>query len=220
MLALVAVAIACTPLRTLSGDLAALQRLLGEMGFVYGALGYMILFIAASLMLFPGSILVIAAAMLFGVWWGTLFSLLAATLASACAFLLARYLGRDWLQARFGSRPLFQRIALGMTRYGVDFLIFTRLVPLFPYNIQNYAYGLTDIGFWRYTWISALTLLPGTFLYSYMAATLAQRGVTWQVSVELLLCGLLLFSITQAARQVYRHCLGAVHDSPDMLSGD
>ncbi|MDA6076581.1 hypothetical protein O0544_07850 [Edwardsiella anguillarum] len=49
--------------------------------------------------------------------------------------------------------------------------------------------------------ISALTLLPGTFLYSYMAATLAQRGVTWQVSVELLLCGLLLFSITQAARR-------------------
>ncbi|WP_456298511.1 TVP38/TMEM64 family protein [Edwardsiella hoshinae] len=177
----------------------------------------MLLFVVASLLLFPGSALVIAAGLLFGPVWGTLLSLLAATLASACAFLLARHLGRGWLLVRFGDRPLFQRIVRGIDTYGVDFLIFTRLVPLFPYNIQNYAYGLTAIGFWRYTLISALTLLPGTWVYSYLAATLAEQGITWRVSGELLLCGLLLFALTQAARRVYRRCLTVGQDQPSSV---
>nr|WP_205439306.1 VTT domain-containing protein [Edwardsiella tarda] len=200
------VGLACTPLRALCSDLAALRQLLGAFGFYYGAIGYVLLFVVASLLLFPGS-----------AFWGTLLSLLAATLASACAFLLARHLGREWLLSRFGDRPLFQRIARGIDAYGVDFLIFTRLVPLFPYNIQNYAYGLTDIGFWRYTLISFLTLLPGTWVYSYLAATLAEQGITWRVSVELLLCGLLLFALTQAARRVYRRCLTVVQDQPSRV---
>ncbi|XEH51549.1 TVP38/TMEM64 family protein [Edwardsiella tarda] len=211
------VGLACTPLRALCSDLTALRQLLGTFGFCYGAIGYVLLFVVASLLLFPGSALVIAAALLFGAFWGTLLSLLAATLASACAFLLARHLGREWLLSRFGDRPLFQRIARGIGVYGVDFLIFTRLVPLFPYNIQNYAYGLTDIGFWRYTLISALTLLPGTWVYSYLAATLAEKGITWRVSVELLLCGVLLFALTQAARRVYRRCLTVVQDQPSRV---
>ncbi|MGY0147812.1 TVP38/TMEM64 family protein [Edwardsiella tarda] len=211
------VGLACTPLRALCSDLTALRQLLGTFGFCYGAIGYVLLFVVASLLLFPGSALVIAAALLFGAFWGTLLSLLAATLASACAFLLARHLGREWLLSRFGDRPLFQRIARGIDAYGVDFLIFTRLVPLFPYNIQNYAYGLTDIGFWRYTLISALTLLPGTWVYSYLAATLAEQGITWRVSVELLLCGVLLFALTQAARRVYRRCLTVVQDQPSRV---
>lgn len=194
-----------------------MRQLLGALGFCYGAIGYVLLFVVASLLLFPGSALVIAAALLFGALWGTLLSLLAATLASACAFLLARHLGREWLLSRFGDRPLFQRITRGIDAYGVDFLIFTRLVPLFPYNIQNYAYGLTDIGFWRYTLISALTLLPGTWVYSYLAATLAEQGITWRVSVELLLCGVLLFALTQAARRVYRRCLTVVQDQPSRV---
>ena len=200
------VGLACTPLRALCSDLTALRQLLGTFGFCYGAIGYVLLFVVASLLLFPGS-----------AFWGTLLSLLAATLASACAFLLARHLGREWLLSRFGDRPLFQRIARGIGVYGVDFLIFTRLVPLFPYNIQNYAYGLTDIGFWRYTLISALTLLPGTWVYSYLAATLAEQGITWRVSVELLLCGVLLFALTQAARRVYRRCLTVVQDQPSSV---
>ncbi|STC92457.1 TVP38/TMEM64 family inner membrane protein ydjZ [Edwardsiella hoshinae] len=211
------VGLGCTPLRALCTDLTALRQLLGTQGFLYSAVGYVLLFVVASLLLFPGSALVIAAGLLFGPVWGTLLSLLAATLASACAFLLARHLGRGWLLVRFGDRPLFQRIVRGIDTYGVDFLIFTRLVPLFPYNIQNYAYGLTAIGFWRYTLISALTLLPGTWVYSYLAATLAEQGITWRVSGELLLCGLLLFALTQAARRVYRRCLTVGQDQPSSV---
>lgn len=79
----------------------------------------------------------------FGPLLGTLLSLIAATLASSCSFLLARWLGRDLLLKYVGHSHTFQAIDKGIARNGIDFLILTRLIPLFPYNIQNYAYGLT-----------------------------------------------------------------------------
>lgn len=79
----------------------------------------------------------------FGPLLGTLLSLIAATLASSCSFLLARWLGRDLLLKYVGHSHTFRAIDKGIARNGIDFLILTRLIPLFPYNIQNYAYGLT-----------------------------------------------------------------------------
>ncbi len=93
----------------------------------------------------------IAGGIVFGPLLGTLLSLIAATLASSCSFLLARWLGRDLLLKYVGHSHTFQAIEKGIARNGIDFLILTRLIPLFPYNIQNYAYGLTTIAFWPYT---------------------------------------------------------------------
>ncbi|MBA1935675.1 TVP38/TMEM64 family protein, partial [Escherichia coli] len=107
-----------------------------------------------------------------------LLSLIAATLASSCSFLLARWLGRDLLLKYVGHSHTFQAIEKGIARNGIDFLILTRLIPLFPYNIQNYAYGLTTIAFWPYTLISELTTLPGIVIYTVMASDLANEGIT------------------------------------------
>ncbi len=98
----------------------------------------------------PGSLLVIAGRMLFGPLTGSLLSFAAATLASSLSFLIARWLGRDLLQRYVGHTTVFQAIERGIARSGCDFLILTRTVPLFPYNIQNYAYGLTAIR-WPFT---------------------------------------------------------------------
>lgn len=171
-----------------------------------GVVAYILLFIAASLLLFPGSVLVIAGGILFGAWQGTLISLLAASVASALSFLLARYLGRDWLLLRFGHSPRFKRIDAGISSYGVDFIIFTRLVPLFPYNLQNYVYGLTSIPFWRYCWVSALTMLPGTWVYSYMAHELVQKGLTWKAGA----CGVGIFVLIWCIRRIYRGKFGGL----------
>ncbi|MCP6525150.1 TVP38/TMEM64 family protein, partial [Klebsiella pneumoniae] len=76
-----------------------------------------------------------------------------------------------------------------------DFLILTRLGPLFPYNIQNYAYGLTAIGFWPFTLISAVTTLPGRVIYSVIASELAREGVTLAFALKLSLAGGLLFAL-------------------------
>lgn len=156
-------------------DLPHLLTLIRQSG-LFGYSLYILLFIIATLFLLPGSILVIAGGIVFGPLLGTLLSLIAATLASSCSFLLARWLGRDLLLKYVGHSHTFQAIEKGIARNGIDFLILTRLIPLFPYNIQNYAYGLTTITFWPYTLISALTTLPGIVIYTVMASDLANEG--------------------------------------------
>ncbi|WP_240474139.1 TVP38/TMEM64 family protein, partial [Obesumbacterium proteus] len=87
----------------------------------WGVWAYILLFVIASLFLFPGSVLVIAGGVVFGVFYGTIISLFAATLASSLSFLVARYLGRAWLLRRFGGNQKFEQIERGIQRYGVDF---------------------------------------------------------------------------------------------------
>jgi len=176
-----------------------LQRLILQSGTLgYGL--YIALFILATVCLMPGSVLVLVGGMVFGPWLGTLLSLVAATLASAASFLLARALGRTLLLNYVGHTATFQAIERGIARNGIDFLILTRLIPLFPYNIQNYAYGLTAIPFWSYTLISALTTLPGIFIYTFMASELAADGITLAFVLKLSLAGLALFALVQAAK--------------------
>ena len=187
--ALVIYAIHAFGLFDLLTDLPHLQTLIRQSG-LFGYSLYILLFIIATLFLLPGSILVIAGGIVFGPLLGTLLSLIAATLASSCSFLLARWLGRDLLLKYVN---------------GIDFLILTRLIPLFPYNIQNYAYGLTTIAFWPYTLISALTTLPGIVIYTVMASDLANEGITLRFILQLCLAGLALFILVQLAKLYARH---------------
>ncbi|EPY7121645.1 TVP38/TMEM64 family protein [Klebsiella variicola] len=172
-------------LHDLLTHLHLLQDTLRHQG-AWGYLVYVALFIIATLCLIPGSLLVIAGGMLFGPLTGSLLSFAAATLASSLSFLIARWLGR------------------GIARSGCDFLILTRLVPLFPYNIQNYAYGLTAIPFWPFTLISAVTTLPGLVIYSVMASELAREGVTLAFALKLSLAGGLLFALVQMGKRFAR----------------
>ena len=202
--ALVIYAIHTFGLFDLLTDLPHLQTLIRQSG-LFGYSLYILLFIIATLFLLPGSILVIAGGIVFGPLLGTLPSLIAATLASSCSFLLARWLGRDLLLKYVGHSHTFQAIEKGIARNGIDFLILTRLIPLFPYNIQNYAYGLTTITFWPYTLISALTTLPGIVIYTVMASDLANEGITLRFILQLCLAGLALFILVQLAKLYARH---------------
>ncbi|MDU9014274.1 MAG: TVP38/TMEM64 family protein [Escherichia coli] len=202
--ALVIYAIHAFGLFDLLTDLPHLQTLIRQSGS-FGYSLYILLFIIATLFLLPGSILVIAGGIVFGPLLGTLLSLIAATLASSCSFLMARWLGRDLLLKYVGHSHTFQAIEKGIARNGIDFLILTRLIPLFPYNIQNYAYGLTTIAFWPYTLISALTTLPGIVIYTVMASDLANEGITLRFILQLCLAGLALFILVQLAKLYARH---------------
>ena len=190
-------------LHDLLTHLHLLQDTLRHQG-AWGYLVYAALFIIATLCLIPGSLLVIAGGMLFGPLTGSLLSFAAATLASSLSFLIARWLGRDLLQRYVGHTTVFQAIERGIAHSGCDFLILTRLVPLFPYNIQNYAYGLTAIRFWPFTLISAVTTLPGLVIYSVMASELAREGVTLAFALKLSLAGGLLFALVQIGKRFAR----------------
>jgi uncharacterized membrane protein YdjX (TVP38/TMEM64 family)/rhodanese-related sulfurtransferase len=124
------------------------------------------LYAVATVLFLPGSVITLAGGVLFGPVWGTLWSLTGATLGAALAFLIARYLGGDWIARRAG--PRLSRLNDGVAAEGWRFIAFVRLVPLFPFNLLNYALGLTRMAFLPYVLASALFMLPGALAFTWL----------------------------------------------------
>lgn len=146
-------------------DVAALQTWVESAGSA-APLVFIALYAAATVLFLPGSVITLAAGVLFGPVWGTLWSLTGATLGAALAFLIARYLGGDWIARRAG--PRLSRLNDGVAAEGWRFIAFVRLVPLFPFNLLNYALGLTRIAFLPYVLASALFMLPGALAFTWL----------------------------------------------------
>lgn len=134
---------------------------------------FVLLYAAVTGMSLPGAaVLTIAAGVLFGFWPGVLAVWVGATLGATIAFLIARFLLRDWVQARFGRR--LEAVNRGFAREGGFYLFTLRLVPLFPFFVVNLAAGLTPIRLTTYTWVSAVGMLPGTMVYVNAGTQLGQ----------------------------------------------
>jgi uncharacterized membrane protein YdjX (TVP38/TMEM64 family)/rhodanese-related sulfurtransferase len=146
-------------------DVAALQTWVESAGSA-APLVFIALYAAATVLFLPGSVITLAGGVLFGPVWGTLWSLTGATLGAALAFLIARYLGGDWIARRAG--PRLSRLNDGVAAEGWRFIAFVRLVPLFPFNFLNYALGLTRIAFLPYVLASALFMLPGALAFTWL----------------------------------------------------
>ncbi len=128
------------------------------------------LYALATVLFLPGSVLTLAGGALFGPIWGTLYNLTGATLGAVLAFVIARYLALNWVQTRVedsaGGRV--ERLVKGVEAEGWRFVAFTRLVPLFPFNLLNYALGLTRIPLPHYALASFVFMLPGALAYTYL----------------------------------------------------
>ncbi len=150
-------------------DVAALEAWMGGAG-VAAPLLFVGLYALATVLFLPGSVLTLAGGALFGPVWGTLYNLSGATLGAVLAFLVARYLASDWVQARLeaGSGRRTQRLVKGVEAEGWRFVAFTRLVPLFPFNLLNYALGLTRIPLLAYAVATFVFMLPGAVAYTYL----------------------------------------------------
>lgn len=146
-------------------DVAALQTWVESAGSA-APLVFIALYAAATVLFLPGSVITLAGGVLFGPVWGMLWSLAGATLGAALAFLIARYLGGDWIARRAG--PRLSRLNDGVAAEGWRFIAFVRLVPLFPFNLLNYALGLTRIAFLTYVLASALFMLPGALAFTWL----------------------------------------------------
>jgi len=120
----------------------------------------------ATLAFLPGAIVTLVGGALFGPLWGTLWNLTGATTGAALAFLAARHLGADWVERRAG--PRLRQLTDGVAAEGWRFVAFVRLVPLFPFNLLNFALGLTRISFAQYLLASWLFMIPGTLAYTYL----------------------------------------------------
>ncbi|MBI4995550.1 MAG: VTT domain-containing protein [Rhodocyclales bacterium] len=146
-------------------DAAALQAWVEGAGLA-GPLVFMVLYALATVLFLPGSVLTLAGGALFGPVWGTLWNLTGATLGAVLAFLIARYLGADWVTRRAG--PRLARLNDGVAGEGWRFVAFVRLVPAFPFNVLNYALGLTRIPFPAYVLATWVFMLPGALAYTWL----------------------------------------------------
>ncbi|MBI5521164.1 MAG: TVP38/TMEM64 family protein [Desulfarculus sp.] len=145
-------------------NLQALAQEVRGLGWIAPAV-YVGLWLAACLFFLPGLPITLLGAVVFGAWWGMLWVVIGSNLGASLAFLASRYAVRPLVESWAGKNPLFNRIDQGVARHGWRMVMITRLVPLFPFNLQNYAYGLTGIGFATYALVSLLCMLPGTAAY-------------------------------------------------------
>jgi uncharacterized membrane protein YdjX (TVP38/TMEM64 family)/rhodanese-related sulfurtransferase len=146
-------------------DGAALEAWVQEAGVAAPVL-FMLIYALAAVLLLPGSVLTLAGGALFGPVLGTLYNLAGATLGATLAFLVARYLASDWVTRRAGGRV--KQLINGVEGEGWRFVAFLRLVPLFPFNLLNYALGLTRIRLSHYVLASLVCMLPATFAFTYL----------------------------------------------------
>jgi uncharacterized membrane protein YdjX (TVP38/TMEM64 family) len=134
-----------------------------------GALGppvFILIYILGTVFFFPGSILTLSGGILFGPVLGTLYNLTGATIGATIAFIIARYLAQDWVSNKTGGR--LKQLKQGVEGEGWRFVAFVRLVPLFPFNILNYALGLTKIKLRHYILATYVFMLPGATAYTYL----------------------------------------------------
>src|SRR3984957_12342968 len=135
---------------------------------------FIAIYIAACVAFLPGSILTIGAGVIFGVVRGSIYVSIAARLGAPAAFLVGRYLAREWVSARLEGNAKFKAIDEAVGKEGWKIVILTRLSPVFPFNLLNYAYGLTSVSLRDYFFASWLGMIPGTILYVYIGS--AHRG--------------------------------------------
>ena len=124
-------------------------------------------YVVAVVAFVPASLLTLAAGAIFGIPAGTLYVFVAATVGSCLAFLVSRYLARVAVERRIEGNPKFAAIDRAVGREGRRIVFLLRLSPVFPFNLLNYALGLTRVRFVDYA-VAAVGMLPGTLLYVYL----------------------------------------------------
>lgn len=149
--------------------------------FAMAALIYIGLTIVSCVVLaLPGVTFAILAGAIFGPWWGTLFCLIATTLGAIIAFIVGRFFLKDSIKPMVEKNALLKKILFDEAgRSDIVLLAITRLVPLFPYNIQNFAYGITDISLAHYSLYTFIFMIPGVALYTIGTAGFTSAENRW-----------------------------------------
>ena len=167
---------------------------------------FVLVYALGAVLFVPGSVLTIAGGAMFGAVWGTLWNLTGATLGATLAFVIARYVASGWVATRSGER--LGRLMRGVEADGWRFVAFVRLVPLFPFNLVNYSFGLTRISLRQYVIASFVCMTPGALAYTYVgyAGREAASGQTGAISKALL--ALMLLAVVAFLPRLIRRLRG------------
>ena len=181
----------------------------------WGPAVYILFCIVASLLFCPGIPLLLLAVP-FGAVHGTIYAAIGLTLGSSASFLFARYTLRSFIERYARRNPMFQKIDEGVKREGWRMIMFTRLVPVFPYNIQNFAYGLTGIPLWIFAIVSGICMLPSIAAYVFAGGALISGQGDAKKTLAYLAIGGVLFVLLSFLPRWIKKWSGPVvmEDSP------
>ncbi len=200
------VLIVASKLLGLGDRLGELKGWIADQG-VWGPVIFAGIYAVATVAAIPGSALTIAAGALFGSVVGVISVIVGATLGASLCFLIARYFARDAIASSMAKNEKFKRLDALSEKNGAIVVAITRLVPIFPFNLLNYGFGLTKVPFWTYVLWSALCMLPGTILYvvgtDAVATAIEEGKIPWVlVGVVVLIVGLLAVVVRQARKKL------------------
>ena len=136
----------------------------------WGPAIFVLLYVAATVLLLPAAVLTLGAGAVFGVAQGFLMVSVGATLGATVAALIGRYLTRDWVAKRLANRPKLSAIDEAVAREGWKIVLLTRLSPAFPFVGLNYVFGLTRVSLRQYVLASWIGMMPGIALYAYIGS--------------------------------------------------
>ena len=139
-----------------------------NLGF-WAPIAFIIIYNVATVLLIPGSILTLGGGVLFGLFKGSIYVFIAATLGAILAFLIGRYLSRDWVYQQMQKHPKFNAIEGAVAQNGLKIVFLCRLSPILPFNLLNYAFGITQISLKDYI-LGSLGMIPGTIMYVYIGS--------------------------------------------------
>ncbi len=134
-----------------------------------GGIAFIGIYIIATVAFLPGSILTLGAGVIFGVILGSLYVFIGATLGATAAFLVGRYLARDWVTNKISDNKKFAAIDKAVGKEGLKIVLLTRLSPIFPFNLLNYALGITGVSLQDY-FLGSVGMIPGTIMYVYIGS--------------------------------------------------
>ncbi len=190
LFAAIAVAVALALRHRGAFDSAAIEAWVAGFG-IWAPIVFIASYCLATVAFLPGVVFGLAGGALFGPVLGSVYNIIAANLGAVLAFLVARYLASEWVARRAG--PRLERLLDGVESEGWRFVAFVRLVPLFPFNLLNYALGLTRISLLQYVLASLVCMTPGTIAFTYLgyAGREAAAGAEGNIRKALLGLGLL-----------------------------
>ena len=220
--ALVALAVAWYFLPVRAG-IDALQRWLGAMG-PWGVALFSILFVACIVALVPGSALSVTAGLTYGLW-GAPIAVIGATVGATIAYLIAKHVVRDTVDAWIGRSRHLRAVEDAVNEEGWRVVALVRLSPLLPFNLQNYLFGITHIRFWPYVWATFFGILPGTVFDVYLGS-IGSRPLDERSPLEWIVLGtglaataLLVWLVARKAKQRLESGVDLSADAPGKPRG-
>jgi uncharacterized membrane protein YdjX (TVP38/TMEM64 family) len=222
LLVLVIAVIVLARLLGLGDKLGSLRHWIKGLGAL-GPLVFILIYVVAVVAALPASPMSVAAAALFGSVWGVILINIAATLGAALAFLVGRYFARQAVVNWLGHQEKFRRLDQLTAEHGAIIVALTRLVPIFPFNLLNYGFGLTRVPFWTYVFWTWLCIIPGTILYVVGADAVlqgaAQGKVPWGLILIFVAAFIFLTILVRLARRRLQAREPQSASGPDAASG-